>query len=93
MVKPVRCTQCGKHNIPKADNKCTKCGAVLPQQPKVTIVNCSYSGLKCANPCGRSQTKAADGNFKTCLRNTPPPDMTGDHLKSKEKIIQDENFH
>jgi len=74
--RPIICPQCKKVyiNITDEPMKCKKCGSVLPKRPPRPIVNCLYSGLICANPCGKYKDPPKDGIIKPCKLNTPPKD-------------------
>jgi hypothetical protein len=72
--KPVKCPVCGKFNFldrMKGKN-CIKCGEVLPEPPKPPVVDCLYSGLVCANPCGQYKKTTDDGTLYPCKLRTPP---------------------
>lgn len=75
MEKPLFCSHCGTYTfrLKAIDNKCKKCGSQLPK-PVYNIVKCLYSGMLCANPCGKSKKQRLDGIARKCLLNTPPPD-------------------
>jgi hypothetical protein len=69
--KPRQCSECGAYQLDPQKEKCKKCGGILPAHKPPPIVNCGYSGLVCANPCGKAR-KSAD-EYQICKQNTPPP--------------------
>lgn len=72
--KPIMCPHCKKFNFDITDEpmKCKKCGSVLPERPARPIVNCLYSEMICANPCGKYKNPPEDGIIRPCKHNTPP---------------------
>mgnify|MGYP007024218409 CR=1 FL=1 len=81
--KSAQCPECGtctifdrRDIIAGADLQCKKCGADLSEIARPKPVLCSYSGLTCAYPCGKSTSSHDDDSFRLCKRNTPPASLT-----------------
>ena len=60
--------------IDGAELRCKKCGADLSSGVRPKPVHCTYSGLMCAYPCGKSTAHPEEGGVRICERNTPPRD-------------------
>ncbi|NLP45011.1 MAG: hypothetical protein GX351_10355 [Peptococcaceae bacterium] len=71
--KPRQCLQCKAYTIDPERDYCRKCGAKLPDHVPPPIVKCEYSGMMCANPCGKYKKPSLDGKYTPCKLNTPPP--------------------
>lgn len=71
--KPIQCPECKFYNFPESvvDNRCIKCGAELPEREKIIPVECLYSGLVCARPCGKAKAKPKDDVVRPCGMHTP----------------------
>jgi hypothetical protein len=72
--KPRLCVKCHAANFDTSLTKCRKCGADLPARVPPPIVKCKYSGMICANPCGKHKKAPLDGRILPCKLNTPPKD-------------------
>jgi len=78
--KALHCPGCGAYNVfdiriqvaPPARH-CTGCGLDVTGLATPQTVECTYSGLLCANPCGRHARETEGERHRTCERNTPPP--------------------
>ncbi len=70
--KPRQCSQCKAYNVNPDEKKCRKCGAELPPPVPPPVVQCLYSGMICANPCGKYKKPSPDGKVIPCKLNTPP---------------------
>lgn len=51
---------------------CKKCGSDQSAFVRPETITCSYSGLRCAYPCGKGTTARPEHGFQVCKRNTPP---------------------
>lgn len=78
--RAVECLDCGKMNtFDDGDvmrEVCSFCGGRLPKMRTTQTRRCRYSGLICADPCGRAFEKQPDGVFKECRRRVAPLDAT-----------------
>ena len=76
--RPIECPHCGARNtFDDGDvfrEVCTFCGGTLPKLRTTQTLRCRYSGLICAEPCGRSREAPPGGVKQPCDRRVPPLD-------------------
>lgn len=76
--KSGHCPECGACTLFDRDEilgggslACRSCGHDLTLSVRPQPIQCNYSGMACAYPCGKGRGETPTLGYQTCKRNTP----------------------